>query len=133
MSATTNDEATVTGLGDAQASSTQADSNPQPHKKVRNRVAVEYDRSPAGSSLLDQKKHTVPEAAKAMGIGQTTLRQLIAGGRIAIVKVGRKVLLAESDIESYLQSTHVYVRKVDSGQQPAPSLPEHVRESKHLK
>ena len=42
-------------------------------------------------------------AAKAIGIGRTTIYKLIADGRLPIKRFGRRVLVRRSDLEALLQ------------------------------
>ena len=47
---------------------------------------------------------SVKEAATQIGISQRTLRNLIEQGEIRIVRIGRRILLRPSDIESFLEA-----------------------------
>jgi excisionase family DNA binding protein len=43
---------------------------------------------------------SVPEAAAALGIGRTLLWELIRRGEVPNVRLGRRVLVARSDLEA---------------------------------
>lgn len=42
-----------------------------------------------------------PDAAKLVGLGRTTMFELVAEGRIATVKVGRKRLVAPDELRAF--------------------------------
>ncbi len=48
--------------------------------------------------------HAVPEAAEQLGIGRSTLYELIGAGTIRTVKIGRRVLVARAELERYVQT-----------------------------
>jgi excisionase family DNA binding protein len=41
---------------------------------------------------------SIAEACQALGIGETTLRQLLASGRLPVLRLGRRVLIPRSAI-----------------------------------
>lgn len=47
--------------------------------------------------------HPVPSAAAVLGIGRSTLYQLIASGEIEVVKIGRRTLVAQTELERYVR------------------------------
>jgi len=51
---------------------------------------------------MDQLLLTIPECCRAAAIGRTKLYELIASGEIPIRKVGRKSLIAASDLRSWV-------------------------------
>jgi excisionase family DNA binding protein len=52
---------------------------------------------PANDCLLN-----VPEACKKIGVGKTTLYQLVTDKKIAVVKIGNRTLFAESDLDRFI-------------------------------
>jgi excisionase family DNA binding protein len=46
--------------------------------------------------------HSVDVAHRRLGIGKTTLYELIAAGRIRAVKVGARTLIPESELQRFL-------------------------------
>jgi excisionase family DNA binding protein len=47
---------------------------------------------------------SVPEAAKAAGVGRTTLFEAIRNGHIAAKKVGRRTIILIDDLDGWLKS-----------------------------
>lgn len=47
--------------------------------------------------------YTIPEAAKAAGIGRSTLYEEIAAGRLSARKFGRRTLILREDLEALLK------------------------------
>jgi excisionase family DNA binding protein len=50
---------------------------------------------------------TVPEVAERLGTTERFPRRLIAERRIAYVKIGRHVRIAESDLDAYIEANTV--------------------------
>ena len=48
--------------------------------------------------------HTIPDAAETLGIGRSTLYNLISSGQITAVKIGRRTLVAQDELERYVRS-----------------------------
>lgn len=48
--------------------------------------------------------HPITDAAAVLGIGRTTLYQLIASGEIQVIKIGRRTLIAQEELERYVQT-----------------------------
>ncbi|NKY99144.1 helix-turn-helix domain-containing protein [Nocardiopsis alborubida] len=46
--------------------------------------------------------YSVEEAAQALSLGQTTVKKLIATGRLPSVRVGRRRLIPRSALEDYV-------------------------------
>ena len=44
---------------------------------------------------------TLPQAARALGLGERTLRRLVRSGEVPSVKVGSRVLVRHRDLEAY--------------------------------
>jgi len=83
-----------------------------------------------GSGLLRAVKYTVPQAAKAMGIGETKMREIIRNGEVPVIRISDKILVLDRDLESYLQGNYGALKPLAT--KPAnglPPLPKHVRES----
>ncbi|MFX0539555.1 helix-turn-helix domain-containing protein [Ornithinimicrobium sp. Y1847] len=47
--------------------------------------------------------HPIPDAAAVLGIGRSTLYELIAAGEIATVKIGRRTLISQDELERYVR------------------------------
>lgn len=92
--------------------------DPDPTEAIVSRVVDELARrtfprepvAPHTGSLSEAMG--INDAAKAIGIGRTTLYKLIAGGRLPVRRFGRRVLVLRSDVEALLQ-------------QPDPAAAEH--------
>lgn len=48
--------------------------------------------------------HKIPDAAETLGIGRSTLYELIANKEIATIKIGRRTLIAQDELERYVRS-----------------------------
>ncbi len=48
--------------------------------------------------------HTIPEAHGRLRISQSKLFEMIKGGEIRVVKIGRRTLISESEIQRFVQS-----------------------------
>lgn len=48
--------------------------------------------------------HPIPDAAEVLGIGRSTLYQLIADEEIAVVKIGRRTLITQDELERYVRT-----------------------------
>lgn len=48
--------------------------------------------------------HPMPEAWQVLGIGRSKLYELTASGEIAVVKIGRRTLIAHDELERYVRS-----------------------------
>ena len=47
---------------------------------------------------------SIPETAGALGIGMTKAQEEINAGRLLVVKIGRKSLIPQSNIDAYIQA-----------------------------
>ena len=47
--------------------------------------------------------HQVPEAFRRIGIGRSKGYQLIAAGELHVVKIGRRTLIAETELQRYVR------------------------------
>ena len=91
------------------------------------------ERSEKGLRLLFERKLTIPQAARGLGIGASSLRRIIAEGRLPVLKMQRKLLILESDAEAFLQESRVTVKENQNINPRLPSLPKCVTESEHLR
>ena len=57
-------------------------------------------------STPDRLPYSIPEAAKVVGIGRTTGYELINAGAWATFRVGRKVLIARTTLEKWVEAQH---------------------------
>lgn len=55
-------------------------------------------------SHQQERLHQIPGACERLGVGRSTLYDLIRNGRIRTVKVGRRRLIAESAIVEFIES-----------------------------
>jgi len=46
--------------------------------------------------------HTIPDAGEQLGIGRSTLYELMAAGEIQTVKIGRRTLIAHDELVRYV-------------------------------
>jgi excisionase family DNA binding protein len=46
--------------------------------------------------------HTIPDAGEQLGIGRSTLYELLAAGVIQTVKIGRRTLIAHDELVRYV-------------------------------
>jgi excisionase family DNA binding protein len=52
--------------------------------------------------MTDKLAYRIPEAAQALSVGQTKIREWIAEGRIAAVKDGQITLVTRNSLEAFL-------------------------------
>ena len=45
---------------------------------------------------------TIEEAAECTGIGRTTMRKLVDGGKLPVLKVGRKTIIRRDTLERFM-------------------------------
>ena len=93
------------------------------------------DTTGAGNGLLIyQKKFSIPQASKLIGISPNKLTTIIREGQIPIIKVDGKTLLLEKDIEDFLNERYGRVdAQVEINTHKRPALPENIADSEHLK
>jgi excisionase family DNA binding protein len=58
---------------------------------------------------IEKRALSVDEAAKAAGVGRTTLFEEIRRGRITARKVGRRTIITTDDLDAWLKSLPVKV------------------------
>jgi excisionase family DNA binding protein len=51
----------------------------------------------------DKLAYSVAEASAALGLGVTNVRREVKAGRIKAVRIGKKILLARSELEHWLK------------------------------
>lgn len=91
-----------------------------------NRAATEKHR------LLEDRKLTIPEAARGMGIGANSLRRIIGQGRLPVLRFLTKTLILESDVELFLNASRCVVQAAPHSKSRLPALPADVIGSRHL-
>ena len=84
-------------------------------------------------TLLCARKVTIPQAARGMGIGITSLRRIIARGDIPVLKITGRTLLLESDVDAFIAASRVRVREITRPSDQLRPLPAEVAHSEHLK
>ncbi len=85
-----------------------------------------------GVGLLRAAKLTVPQAARALAIGETKMREIIRTGSVPVIRVMGKTVLLERDLEEYLRSGYGLLRKAAAPSNRSDALPKAVRKSKYL-
>jgi excisionase family DNA binding protein len=53
---------------------------------------------------------TIPEVAAKLSVGESTVRSLIAGGKLVFCRIGptsRNIRISEDDLEAYVQASRV--------------------------
>jgi len=81
-------------------------------------------------SLLAERKYSVPQAAKMLGMGETKMRGMIMEGLIPVLNLGGRQLLLEGDLEDFLNGQYGTMRKVERvTRMKLTPLPRHVEES----
>jgi excisionase family DNA binding protein len=53
---------------------------------------------------MDRLLHTIPDAQEQLGIGRSTVYELIASDVIQTVKIGRRTLIAHDELQRYVRS-----------------------------
>ncbi len=82
--------------------------------------------------FIADEKLSIPQAAKAMGIGANSLRRIIGQGRLPVLKILKKTLILAADVEAFLQESRVMVRRVENTGKSMPALPAAIAHSRHL-
>ena len=96
-------------------------------------VGVDDNTSAKEESLLLEGKLTIPQAAKTLGIGTTSLRRIIAEGRIPVLQMTGRTLLLEADLRAFIAASRVWRKKVTPRPSRLPQLPAAVLASEHLR
>lgn len=52
--------------------------------------------------MIEKLTYTVNEATEALGIGRTTLYELINAGKLAVVKIGSRTIIRRKDLDAFL-------------------------------
>lgn len=47
--------------------------------------------------------HAIPEAGEQLGVGRSTVYELIAAGALKTVKIGRRTLIPHAELERYVR------------------------------
>ena len=58
---------------------------------------------------------SIAEAQRVLGVGRTTIYRLIGEGQLPAVKVGRRTLISESQVQHFIQSLSNQGRAHDDG------------------
>ena len=59
------------------------------------------------SHPLDEKKYTIDEVARVLGVSKMTVYRLVHGGELPAVRVGRSFRVPEDAVHAYLSSSFV--------------------------
>lgn len=52
--------------------------------------------------MIEKLTYTVNEATEALGIGRTTLYELINADKLAVVKIGSRTIIRRKDLDAFL-------------------------------
>jgi excisionase family DNA binding protein len=52
--------------------------------------------------MIEKLSYTVNEATEALGIGRTTIYELIKAGELAVVKIGSRTIIRRKDLDALL-------------------------------
>ena len=55
------------------------------------------------NDVTDRLLHRIPEAAWRLGLGRSTLYELIAAGELRAIKIGRAVRIPASELEAWVE------------------------------
>ena len=83
--------------------------------------------------FIVDRKLSIPQAAKAMGIGANSLRRIIGQGRLPVLKILKKTLILESDVEAFLNAGRCVVSVTQHSRGRLPALSAAVINSEHLR
>ena len=67
--------------------------------------------------------YSIPEVAKIVGIGRTTLYKEIGAGNLVVFKIGRRTLVRKADLRAWIESSVVQLPPPPIARRPAPKLP----------
>lgn len=48
--------------------------------------------------------HPIPDACQQLGVGRSTMYELIAAGTLSTVKIGRRTLVPHEELERYVRT-----------------------------
>lgn len=65
-------------------------------------IPTGLDRPIGGPPVLAPVLLSVPEAARLLGIGRTTVYELIAGGQLEVVHIGRSIRVPTAAIDAFV-------------------------------
>lgn len=74
---------------------------PAPQEGVRMRRTIEIQ-TPIQQIEIPPLAYCIEDAANALGVGRTLIFRLIRDGQLPAVKIGRRTLIALSDLDSFL-------------------------------
>ena len=66
--------------------------------------ALKADQGRKEIAMSEPLLHQLPEAFRRIGVGRSKGYQLIAQGDLHTVRIGRRVLIAESELRRYVQT-----------------------------
>jgi excisionase family DNA binding protein len=65
-------------------------------------VVAGIDPASHGEASMDQLLYTIPQCCRMAAIGRTKFYELVASGEIPVRKVGKKTLVAASDLRDWV-------------------------------
>jgi excisionase family DNA binding protein len=48
--------------------------------------------------------HRIPDACRRIGIGRTTIYELISAGELRVIKLGNRTLIPESELQRFIET-----------------------------
>lgn len=58
--------------------------------------------APSAAQPVERLAYTLTEARQAIGVGESTMRCLVASGALPAVRVGRRVLISKAAVLAFL-------------------------------
>lgn len=82
--------------------------------------------------LVEARKLTVRQAARAAGVSEAMMRLEIQNGKIPVIRIGSKMMVLEGDLEAYLRGNYGVVKQATMPVKFSRRLPKHIIESEFL-
>ncbi|NOZ22481.1 MAG: helix-turn-helix domain-containing protein [Planctomycetes bacterium] len=70
-------------------------------------------------SVLDERKFSVPQAAKALGVCSDVVYDMIRKGEIQVLRIGKKFIITQSELERVCEDA-VYIPPTKADKLPRP-------------
>ena len=82
-----------------------------------------------GVSLVEAAKLTVRQASRKAGISESQMRTEILEGKLAVIRIGSKMLVLERDLEAYLRGHYGIVQSFGASDAIPSRLTKEISES----
>jgi predicted HTH domain antitoxin len=107
-------------------------------KRQHNTTEIDHVQEDVGCeiavSLFDDRKYSVPAAAKKFGISANKMRSIIKKGFIRVLNLDGQLMLPESGLIRYLESNYRTIQEAIVRPSTAlPALPDRIKNSPYLK